>query len=399
MRINGIGCSLVDNLYSPVNFNSKAYARWSSKDFGRDCIITGGLVFGEDLEKISGESYKTILRELIGEELHPVRNIGGPAIVALINISQILNDKEYCIGFFGARGDDENGRYIKEKVESLRINIDGYDIVKGITPFTDVLSDPHFNDGNGERSFINYIGAAGNIQGQDISDSFFDADYLVYGGTALTPCLHDDLSYLLKKGKEARCLNFINTVYDYRNQKLNPDKNWPLVAPSEDFKLIDLIVTDNVESLRISGQQTKEDAALFFLDRGIKSGIITHGSENIICFSDGNLFSEKGIFSMPVSEFAGNRIRQSIADSMADTTGCGDNFAGGVYASTVLQIKESNADSPPSLRKAAILGIACGGFAGLYHGGVYYEKKQGEKLEKLNIIIKEYKKQLGTLSE
>ena len=393
MRINGIGCSLVDNLYSPVDFGSEAYKRWSGGNNKGTGIITGGLVFGEDLERSSGKKYEEILNEITGEKLIPDKNVGGPAIVALINIAQILNGNS-SIGFYGARADDVNGCYIAEKLAPFGINLSGYVVVDGQTPFTDVLSDPSYNNNNGERSFINYIGAAGKLSGRDIPDSFFNADILIYGGTALTPGLHDDLSFLVEKGKEAGCLNFINTVYDFRNQNLNPDKPWPLVGEDYDYRMIDLLIADNEEVGRISGVRTKEEAIVYFAERGVHSVIITHGAEDVICYSDGLFFKEMGVFTIPVSESAGNQMRTLPSGSAADTTGCGDNFAGGVYASTALQL-ENNSNRKPSLKQAAAWGIISGGFAGLYQGGVYYEKKQGEKLEKLRILFNEYKQQTG----
>ena len=394
MRINGLGCSLIDNLYSPVDFGSEAYKKWSLGNDKGMGIITGGLVFGEDLERSWNRNYEDILNEITEEKLSADKNVGGPAIVALINISQIINEAGINLGFYGARADDENGLYIAEKLDLFNIGLSGYVVVDGITPFTDVLSDPAYNDNNGERSFINYIGAAGKISGHDIPSSFFDADILIYGGTALTPGLHDDLSFLLKKGKEEGCLNFVNTVYDFRNQNLNPDKLWPLVNEDNDFGLIDLLIADNEEALKISGQRTKEEAVHFFAEMDVRSVIITHGSEEIFCFSDGTFFTEKTSFRMPVSESAGSQMRSLPSGYGADTTGCGDNFAGGVYASTALQLK-NNINEKPSLKKAAAWGVVSGGLAGLYQGGVYYEKKHGEKLEKLMLLFEEYKQQTG----
>ncbi len=394
MRINGLGCSLVDNLYSPVNFRSDLYKKWSRETNSGIGIITGGLVFGEDLEKSSGKRYKDILKEITGKKLIPRKNVGGPAIVALINIIQMIEDNEISIGFFGALGDDENGRYISEKLGFVDIDLNGYIVVDVQTPFTDVLSDPSYNNNNGERSFINYIGAAGKLSGRDIPESFFKGDILIYGGTALTPALHDDLSFLLKKGREAGCLNFVNTVYDFRNQNINPDKPWPLVNSSSDYQMIDLLIADNEEAGRISGLDSKEDAIAFFAEKGVHSVIITHGSEDLISYSDGTFFMEKEISTLPVSISAGNQMRSLPFGSTADTTGCGDNFAGGVYASTALQLK-NNSNRKPSLKQAAAWGVVSGGFAGLYQGGVYYEKKQGEKLEKLKNLFEEYEQQTG----
>ncbi|MCK5152821.1 MAG: carbohydrate kinase family protein [Spirochaetales bacterium] len=394
MRINCLGCSLVDNLYSPVDFKSKAYNKWNQEDSSGNGIITGGLVFGEELERISGKKYENILKDIIGKKLSAEKNVGGPAIVALINIAQMTYENNIKLGFYGARADDENGRYIADKLGSFGINISGYAVTEGKTPFTDVLSDPSYNNYNGERSFINYIGAAGKLSGKDLDVSFFNADILIYGGTALTPGLHDALSLLLKKGKEAGCLNFVNTVYDFRNQNINPDNPWPLVDEDKDYQMIDLLIADNEEARRISGYESKEEALAYFSGKGVHSIIITHGSEDLICYSDGLFFVEKGIFTLPVSKSAGDQMRALSSESGADTTGCGDNFAGGVYASIALQL-ENNKDEKPSLKEAASWGVVSGGFAGLHQGGFYYEKKQGEKLEKLKILFKEYEQQTG----
>ncbi len=394
MRINGLGCSLVDNLYSPVDFSSCEYVKWSEGVKSKTGIITGGLVFGEDLERTSEIKYREILNEIIGGEISPEKNIGGPSIVALINMAQILDDDQVKIGFFGARGNDENGRYIMEKLTPFGIDLNGYAVTDGQTPFTDVLSDPFYNNSNGERSFINYIGAAGSLTAQDLTDSFFDADILIYGGTALTPCLHDDLITLLKRGRDEGCLNFINTVYDFRNQSLNPDEPWPLVGEEKNYRMIDLLIADNEEALKISGEGSNEKAMRFFADRGVGAVVITHGAQEVLCYSDGVFFNEKGIFCMPVSESAGRRIRSLPSGSTADTTGCGDNFAGGLYASVAMQLVKDE-KGKPSLKEAAAWAVVSGGFAGLYQGGVYYEKKAGEKREKLMLLFNEYEKQTG----
>ena len=253
MKIHGAGCSLVDNLYSPVDFSSRSYRKWLSRDAGKAGLITGGLVFGSDLEKSFGRNYRDIIGEITGN-MEPVRNIGGPSIVALIHLAQVLNDTNNEISYFGARSDDEAGRYIIKQLSGFNIDTTSYLITRGGTPFTDVLSDPSYNEQNGERTFINYIGAAGELTGKDLPETFYNAEILILGGTALTPGIHDDLSSILKKGKTRGCLCFVNTVYDFRNQNKDPGRPWPLVEKNEDFKLIDLIIADNEEAFRITGK-------------------------------------------------------------------------------------------------------------------------------------------------
>ena len=393
MKINCIGCALIDNLYSPIDFKSEEYHRWSAENGVQNGIITGGLIFGDDLEATSGVSYQRILEDLTGRII-PEKNIGGPAVVAMIHMAQLLSPDAHDLAFYGRHGDDENGRIIAEALENFGIVTGGYQISGGSTPFTDVLCDPDFNDGNGERSFINYIGAAMEIREKDLPAAFFDADILIFGGTGLTPGIHDDLSVLLSKGRAAGALNCINTVYDFRNQKKNPEGRWPLVGNDTDFHLIDLLIADNEEAVKISGMPDKNDAAAFFLNRGVRSGIITHGADDIICFSDGSLFGEEGIFSIPVSAAAGTLMKRTSADE-ADTTGCGDNFAGGVYTSLVNQLQSDNGKNKPSLKLAAALGAVSGGFAGLYRGGVYTEKRPEEKKDRILALLGDYEKQTG----
>lgn len=393
MKINGTGCSLVDNLYTPVDFNSEGYYKWTAAGGTKDGIITGGLVFGDDLEATSNTDYRQILNEITGGSLTPVRNIGGPAIVAVIHLSQILRTSEHEVGFIGSRGDDEDGRFLADKLSLFNINTSGYLTTGGHTPFTDVLADPSYDNGAGERSFINYIGAAGEMRSVDLPEAFFDADMLIFGGTALTPGLHDQLSAILKKGRNSGCINCINTVYDFRSQKKNPNGNWPLVNADDDFVLIDLLIADNEEAIRISGKKTKQEAADFFMSKGVKSVIITHGAEDLICRSNGTFFSETESFSIPVCRAAGEAIKKADAGT-ADTTGCGDNFAGGIYASIVQQLS-SRPQQKPSLKKAAAFGAVSGGFAGLYLGGVYYERTAGEKLVKMQPFLTAYREQTG----
>jgi sugar/nucleoside kinase (ribokinase family) len=82
---------------------------------------------------------------------------------------------------------------------------------------------------------------------------------------------------------------------------------------------------------------------------------------------------------MNVSERARVQILRQ-PETVGDTTGCGDNFTGGMLASIARQ-KITAPHKPVSLHDAVKLGIASGGFACFYHGGTYIEKRAGEKAE------------------
>ncbi len=392
LRINGVGSCLVDNLYSPVDFSSSRFSGYCSKTSGDGGLVPGQLVFGEDLEKFSGCEYSSILKELTGGASPVSVNIGGPCIAALINLQCLLHGSDAQTAFYGYRGDDPNGKFLADRLQSSGLDLSNYQAQTGVTPFTDVLSDPDYLNGQGERTFVHYLGLAGSYSTQDISSNFFDADICVYGGTGILPVLHSQLSDVLKTGKKFGCLNFVNTVYDFRNQQENPDKPWPLVSDPDDFKEIDLLLMDNEEALRISGTSDNVKALLFFKDAGVRVCVITHGAKPIAAFSDGSLCHKVDSLEMPVLAAAGEWMKAT--DYHGDTTGCGDNFAGGVMASIALQMQRLEPGTL-NLEDAISWGAASGGFACTYIGGVYAEQTPGEKLEKIREAHKLYRKQIG----
>ena len=123
------------------------------------------------------------------------------------------------------------------------------------TPSTVVLSDPSYDNGHGERMFINSIAAAWEYGPDNLDDDFFNSDIVVFGGTGLVPQIHDNLTSLLKKAKSKGCITIVNTVFDFRNEKANPSKKWPLGESDESYRYIDLLITDQEEAFRLSGER------------------------------------------------------------------------------------------------------------------------------------------------
>ena len=93
---------------------------------------------------------------------------------------------------------------------------------------------------------------------------------------------------------------------------------------------------------------------------------------------------------MPVSQKVISELQNFTG---VDTTGCGDNFVGGVLASVVNQL--GNGPVKPDLREACCWGIVSGGFACFYMGGTYLENKNGEKRSKIEPFYEAYLKQIG----
>jgi sugar/nucleoside kinase (ribokinase family) len=388
--VSGVGCCLVDLLYNNVDFTGDAICPYLSKKRGDGGLTPGKLVFQEEFEKYSSITLDNFITSISGGRNCDKINIGGPSIVSLIHTAQ-LTDRESCeVRFYGRAGNDKNGQYLISSLRKTPIVLKDFKLIENRTPSTLVLSDPAFDSGHGERMFINSIGAAWDYHPEELDDDFFNSDIVVFGGTALVPNIHDNLTSLLKKAKSKGCITIVNTVFDFRNEKANPSKKWPFGESDESYMYSDLLITDKEEALRLSGMTEISDAVKFFLGKKVPSLIITNGSNDIFTFSDGSFFSSSPLKTMPVSQIIRSELKNYRG---GDTTGCGDNFAGGIITSVVSQL--SSGDKHPDLREACIWGAVSGGFTCFYMGGTYFEEKPGEKMARIKPYYDSYKKQIS----
>ena len=387
--VSGVGCCLVDLLFTNIDFRGNKIHPYLSKKRGDGGLIPGHLVFQEEFEKYSGCSFELALNKITGGRTYENINIGGPSIVSLINLAQ-LADKEYCeVRFYGRGGNDELGQYLLASLKKTPVKMKDFKLINNRTPCTVVLSDPSFDSYHGERIFLNSIGAAWNYYPNELNDEFFDSDITIFGGTALVPRIHDNMTSLLKKAKSKGCTTVVNTVFDFRNEKENPSTKWPLGESEESYGYIDLLITDKEEALRLSGKQDTRNAIRFFINKKVSSLIITNGTNNISTYSDGRFFNISGLREMPISQKISDQLKNVQA---GDTTGCGDNFVGGVMASIVNQLHYGV--NRPDLQEACCWGIVSGGFACFYLGGTYFEENSGEKLKRIKPYYESYKKQI-----
>ncbi len=388
--ISGTGCALSDFLYTNVSFCSAAFEKYRYKNPGDGGLSPGKLVFTEELEQFAGVPYPRILNDITDGTPAASFNIGGPSLVSLIHAAQMLEqDDGFEVKFIGISGKDETSEKIRQLLKKTPVDFSGYLAVsKKPTPFTHVLSDPEFDKGHGERTFINNIGAAWDLTPEFLPDAFFESDMVCFGGTAITPYLHDNLHVLLEKAKNKGAFTLVNTVFDFQNEKLNPEKPWPIGDSELSFPNIDILIMDKEEALKISGRLTVSEATDFFVAK-TNAFVITQGAEPVIFYSDGKEFNrESG--SLKVSDVVTQKIRSK--EYNGDTTGCGDNFVGGVIASVAKQMQQGR-QSKLSLKEAVISGICSGGFACSYHGGTWLEKSPGEKKIEIDKLIANYCKQ------
>ena len=390
--VSGVGCCLVDLLFNDIDFCSDTIRPYLSLKRGDGGLTPGHLVFKEEFEKYCGSSFDLVLNKITGGRTHDKINIGGPSIVSLINAAQLIG-KEHCdVRFYGRGGNDEIGKYLVSSLQKTPVLLKDYKLIDNQTPSTVVLSDPSYENGHGERMFINSIAAAWDYRSDELDGDFFNSDIVVFGGTALVPQIHDNLTSLLKKAKSKTkaCVTIVNTVFDFRNEKTNPSKKWPLGESDESYRYIDLLIADQEEAFRLSGEHNPQAAIRFFQDKKVSSLIITNGSKNISAYSDGRFFNTSELKEMPVSRKITDELKNV---QCGDTTGCGDNFVGGVIASVVMQLQ--NGAKHPDLQEACCWGVVSGGFTCFYLGGTYFEEKPGEKRAKMEPYYEAYRKQIA----
>ncbi len=269
----------------------------------------GKLVFTEELEKFSGKPYPRILKEIVGNRQPDKMNVGGPSLVSMIHAAQMLEAENVEVRFFGMGGNDEYTEQVFRMIQQTPLNISHYRRSEyKPTPTTDVFSDPDYDNGHGERTFVNNIGAAWDFTPELLGNEFFEADIQCFGGTALVPHLHDNLTATLKRSKQKDCITLVNTVFDFRNQKTNPGKPWPLLDSTEDYRLIDVLIMDCEEAMKISGTSNIEEAARFFASTQVSAFIITNGANELYAKSNGSLFEKTEIMKFPVSKMIAREI-------------------------------------------------------------------------------------------
>ncbi|GHU15689.1 hypothetical protein FACS1894163_03370 [Spirochaetia bacterium] len=337
--------------------------------------------------------YETALKELCGGVPPASRNLGGPSVVALAHAAQVLGDRDQ-VRFFGCRGTDETGNLVEDALSRLPFREYRLLSKKGATPRTDVLSDPDYDNGHGERTFINLLGAANAMCPADLGDDFFDAHIIAFGGTGLVPQIHDGLTELLKRGQKNGALTVVNLVYDYRSEINFPGQKWKLGIQDDAYPYIDILIADRDEALKTSGCASTEEAAAWFLFRGTGAVLITEGARSIkLAAGNGRCIPLK-LQALPVCEEI-NRELALYPERRGDTTGCGDNFAGGIITGIAEQLTMTP-NRKIDLRDACIQGIIAGGFACFTIGGTFYESYPGEKRERLAFYREAYRKQQGS---
>jgi len=400
MRIAGAGCCLMDLLYPGANFSAPAFAARRSRREGDGGLSPGRLVFAEDAERFAGEPLESLLAAVLGRDPRPkAANVGGPSVVSLVHASQMLEGEDAEVTFHGVLGDDEVGRELRGMLARAGLDLSRLQTRKGRTPSTRVLSDPEWDSGRGERCFINDVGVADSFGPEDLGEDFFDADIVALGATAIVPRLHGALPSILGRARSGGAFTFVNTVFDFFAEREDPVGAWPLggggpgPGPSEAYASCDLLVMDRDEALRLSGRRDLGEALRSFEASGAGAFAVSRGGDPVLAWSGGGSFAPFELRELPVS---GRASAERARDKgRGDTTGCGDNFAGGVLAAVAAQMMSGRGRGELDLVDALSWGIAAGGFTLGVLGGTYYESRPGEKRDLVSSYREDWLRQVG----
>jgi len=202
----------------------------------------------------------------------------------------------------GAVGDDEKADFVIATLQKFGIDASAMQRLKGIPTSATILNVRP----NGDRPALHVRGASDHFDVAPTAyDQIFDAPIVHLGGTGLLKKLDGAPSRVLlqeakKRGK--------TVTFDLIAANADTIK---IVKPLLPY--IDYFMPSIEEAKDMSGRDTAEDCARFYLDQGATCCVFTLGGE-------GAFYAHKD----------GTRLKVPAYDiNVVDTTGCGDAFDAG----------------------------------------------------------------------
>lgn len=205
----------------------------------------------------------------------------------------------------GAVGDDEKADWMLMTMQKHGIDTSNMQRLVGVPTSATILNIRP----NGDRPALHVRGASDHFDvPEDTYGKIFDAPILHLGGTGLLKKLDGAPSLKLLRDAKARGKT---VTFDLIAANAETARD---VLPLLPF--IDYFMPSIEEARELSGLQTPEDCARYFLDHGASACAFTMGGE-------GAYFASKD----------GTRITSPAYDvKVVDTTGCGDAFDAGMIA-------------------------------------------------------------------
>ncbi len=266
-----------------------------------DVLCLGIMVADVVALPVAGMPPRGTLSTVERMELHT----GGCAVNTGISLAKL----GLRTAVMGKAGQDGFGDYITGVLQ--RHGIDTRGVVRD--PVTNTSGTMVMVDRDGERTFIHYVGANGNIHEQDVDmDLVRRARILHVAGHNLMPGFDGAVAgRVLQRARAAGVLTSLDTAWDFSGRWLK------LIEPC--LPHLDLFVPSIEEARQIAGCESPADVAAFFLDYGIETVALKMGNQG--CY----VRTRAEAFSLPVYPV-----------KAVDATGAGDAFAGGFLAGVAL---------------------------------------------------------------
>jgi sugar/nucleoside kinase (ribokinase family) len=320
----------------------------------------------------------------------PHFNAAGPALVSLTVASQLLKSAKVPITYFGLSGDDAPASRLRHLLAQTPLDLTSFRQRSGRSPSTQVYVDALANSGNGERIFVHDPGTV-ICEPSLLGESFFQATFNVYAGTAQLPALHASLPELLAKGRHRGALNIVATGFYAAAEKLNPGQPWSF-GIGEAYSLMDLLVANASEICHLAGLSGIEESVEALFQQGLTAAIVINGTAPVYYRSLGGIFGQACGF-VPANKILVDHAQDRQANP-GDIVGAGDNFLAGLLTDLMLQIlandfypkgeihleRELLQIGPLRLHHAIEFGVVTGGLACLQYGGLQIEKSRNERL-------------------
>lgn len=250
-------------------------------------------VLGRYVDKIPEGQGLTLLDEI-------KLTVAGTAAAPAVNLARL----GVPIATTGVVGDDALGQYVRTTMESEGVDVSGLRTDSSAPTSASMLNIRR----DGSRPALHVVGANGSISPEDLGDDILEGiEILHIGGVGLMPGIDGEPTFdFLRRAKERGIiitLDLLPTGSDSDHEALDGC-----------LEYIDYILPSDDDSLLLSGADNFADAARWFLDRGVKTAIITLGADGVSISTKDDI----------------DRRYPTVDVDVVDTTGCGDAFASGL---------------------------------------------------------------------
>jgi len=279
---------------------------------------------GRPISELPAPGAAALIEEI---RMTPAGTAAGPAVIA-----SKLGLRTRLVG---AIGDDSMGRFLRDALMMDRVDVEALQIVEGTRTSATILA----ISPEGDRPAMHAPGASLALRLEPPFEDVLDTRFLHLGGVGTMPFFDGAVARDLMT--EARSRG-VRTTCD-----LVMPMPTTLTALEPVLPLIDFFMPAAEEAVIVSEQKTVEDAARFFLDRGVGACIFKDGAAGSILVREGDVV----------------RIPAYRVETL-DTTGCGDSYCAGFAAALAngFEVEEACAFASAT---AALVSTGLGSDAGV----------------------------------